>query len=429
MIWGLGVGYVISGEYFGWNLGLPEGGPLGLLIAAILVSVMTISFVFSYAELACSIPKAGGAFVYASRGLGPGWGYLGGIAQMVEFVFAPPAIAAAIGGYFSTYAPGVSPLVFAVAAYFIFTALNIWGVKQSAVFELAITILAILELLVFAGVTGPHFSWAAFSQDPLPNGWKGVFAAIPFAIWFYLAIEGIANVAEEAKNPQKDIVRGFVWAVLTLVFLALLTLVCAVGVAGWKAVVYAPGSTTPLDTPLPLAFGKVVGEGHALYHILVTVGLFGLVASFNGIVLVAGRAIMEFGRVGYAPRWLGATLEKRQTPAGALLVNFVVGIVALLTGRTGEIITLAVFGALTLYAVSMVALIRLRKTEPKMHRPFKVPLYPVVPITALILALVCFAAMVWQTPVIFGIYIGLIGLAYVWYILGIPKAIKEKAHR
>lgn len=429
MIWGLGVGYVISGEYFGWNLGLPEGGPLGLLIAAILVSIMTISFVFSYAELACSIPRAGGAFVYASRALGPGWGYLGGIAQMVEFVFAPPAIAAAIGGYFSTYAPGVPPLLFAICAYLIFTALNIWGVKQSAVFELAITILAILELLVFAGVTAPRFSWAAFSQDPFPNGWKGIFAAIPFAIWFYLAIEGIANVAEEAKNPQKDIVRGFAWAVATLVFLAMLTLVCAVGVDGWRSVVYAPGSTVPLDTPLPLAFGKVVGEGHALYHILVTVGLFGLVASFNGIVLVAGRAIMEFGRVGYAPKWLGATLKKRHTPAGALLVNFVVGIVALLTGRTGEIITLAVFGALTLYAVSMVSLIRLRKTEPRLERPFKVPFYPATPIVALVLSVVCFAAMVWQTPVISGIYIGLIGLAYLWYILGIPQRIKDEAKR
>ena len=62
-LWGLGVGYVISGEYFGWNLGLPAGGSLGLLLAFLLVTTMYVTFVFSYAELACAIPRAGGGFV------------------------------------------------------------------------------------------------------------------------------------------------------------------------------------------------------------------------------------------------------------------------------------------------------------------------------------------------------------------------------
>ena len=70
MIWGLGVGYVISGMYFGWNLGLAEGGTGGLAIATIFVIIMYLTFTFSYTELACAIPKAGGAFAYADRGLG-----------------------------------------------------------------------------------------------------------------------------------------------------------------------------------------------------------------------------------------------------------------------------------------------------------------------------------------------------------------------
>ena len=63
MIWGLGVGYVISGEYFGWNLGLEHGGPFGMLVATALVTVMYVTFVVSYAEVACVIPRAGGVFV------------------------------------------------------------------------------------------------------------------------------------------------------------------------------------------------------------------------------------------------------------------------------------------------------------------------------------------------------------------------------
>ena len=92
MLWGLGVGYVISGMYFGWNLGLAEGGTYGLAIATAISIVLYITFTFSYTELACAIPKAGGVFDYATRGLGREIGFIAGIAQIIEFVFAPPAI-------------------------------------------------------------------------------------------------------------------------------------------------------------------------------------------------------------------------------------------------------------------------------------------------------------------------------------------------
>ena len=109
MIWGLGVGYVISGMYFGWNLGLPEGGPFGLLAATLLVTVMYVTFVLSYSELACALPKAGGSFVYANRALGSNLGFLAGASQCVEFIFAPPAIAAAIGAYFNIFFQAYPP--------------------------------------------------------------------------------------------------------------------------------------------------------------------------------------------------------------------------------------------------------------------------------------------------------------------------------
>ena len=93
MLWGLGVGYVISGEYFGWNLGLPLGGTGGMLIATLMITLMYVAFVLSYAELAAAMPRAGGVFVYADRALGPYPGFLAGLVQVIEFVFAPPAIA------------------------------------------------------------------------------------------------------------------------------------------------------------------------------------------------------------------------------------------------------------------------------------------------------------------------------------------------
>lgn len=416
MLWGLGVGYVISGMYFGWNLGLQEGGTLGLAVATFFIIILYVTFTFSYSELACAIPKAGGAFDYAHRALGKDVGFIAGIAQSVEFIFAPPAIAFAIGAYFNLFFPAIPVLLIAIFAYAIFTALNVYGVKAAAVFELVITLLAVGELLLFAGLTLPHFEWSNLEQNALPNGWKGIFAAIPFAIWFFLAIEGVANVAEEAVNPQRTILIGFGSAILTLVVLCLLTFVSSVGVAGWEAIVYkADGSTS--DSPLPLALGFIVGENNLFYHLLITVGLFGLIASFHGIILVAGRSTFEFGRVRFAPAFLGKVNPRFRTPANALLVNMAIGILALLTGKTGEIITMSVFGALTLYIIAMISMLRLRRTEPALHRPFKVPLFPLFPWSALVIASVSLVAMAIYNPVIAAIYCLLVAICFVIFKL------------
>ncbi len=421
MLWGLGVGYVISGMYFGWNLGLAEGGTLGLAIATFFIIIMYVTFTYSYTELACAIPKAGGAFDYAHRALGKRMGFLAGMAQNVEFIFAPPAIAAAIGAYFNIFFPQIDTIYIAIAAYLLFTSLNIIGVRAAAMFELVITILAVLELLIFAGVCLPNVEMANLKLNALPNGFQGAFAAIPFAIWFFLAIEGVANVAEEAKDPQRSISLGFGSAILTLVALCVLTFVSAVGVDGWESVVYPPGSTEPSDSPLPLALAKIVGDSHLLYHLLITVGLFGLVASFHGIILAAGRSTFEFGRVGYIPKVLGKVHPKTQTPANALVANMFIGIIALLSGKTGDIITIACFGALTLYIVSMIAFFALRKKEPDLARPFKVPFFPAFPAIALVIASLALVAMTVYNMKLALIYALIMAGAYIWFLFTAKK--------
>lgn len=403
MLWGLGVGYVISGMYFGWNLGLEKGGTLGLAVATFFIIIMYVTFTFSYCELASAIPKAGGAFDYAKRALGPNWGFIAGMAQNIEFIFAPPAIAFAIGAYFNLFFPQIPIIYIAIFSYILFTGLNIYGVKAAAMFELFITVFAVGELLLFAGITIPHIEMANLKQNALPNGWSGMFAAIPFAIWFFLGIEGVANVAEETIKPQKTILIGFGSAIATLVLLCILTFVSSTGVAGWEAIVYKADGTAS-DSPLPLALGKVVGESNALYHLLIAIGLFGLVASFHGLILAAGRASFEFGRVNYAPSILGKVHPKFKTPANALLLNMLLGIGALLTGRTAEIITISVFGAITLYIISMITVVVLRKKEPGLQRPFRVPFYPAFPIIALTIALGSLLAMLVYNQLLGGIY-------------------------
>ncbi|NBT16095.1 MAG: ethanolamine permease [Chitinophagia bacterium] len=416
LVWGLGVGYVISGMYFGWNLGLEKGGTLGLALATLVIVLMYLCFTFSYSELAAAIPKAGGGFDYASRALGKHWGFLAGMAQNIEFIFAPPAIAYAIGAYFNLFFPGIPILAIAIVVYVLFTALNIYGVRAAAVFELFITVLAVGELLLFAGITLPHVSLHHLTDNALPNGWGGMFASIPFAIWFFLGIEGVANVAEETIDPQKTITKGFGFAILTLVLLCILTFIGSIGVAGWEAVVFKADGTSS-DSPLPMALGKIVGDNHSLYHLLIAIGLFGLVASFHGLMLAAGRSTFEFGKIGFAPAFLGRINKRFQTPATALIANMCIGIIALLTGKTAAIITLSVFGALCLYIISMVSVIRLRKKEPHLERPFRVPFYPFTPLLALVIAILSLIAMIVYNLLLAGIFLSIMLGCFITFLL------------
>jgi ethanolamine permease len=426
MLWGLGVGYVISGMYFGWNLGLPEGGTLGLAISTFFVALMYVFFTFSYCELACAIPKAGGAFDYANRALGTELGFIAGMAQLIEFVFAPPAIAFAIGAYFHEFFPNIPILAIASSAFVVFTALNIYGVKAAARFELFITIFAVIELLIFAGATLPHFEFAHLTQNSLPHGVSGIFASIPFAIWFFLGIEGVANVAEETIDPQKNISKGFGSAILTLVLLCFLTFIASIGVNGWESIVYPTPGADPSDSPLPMALSHIVGKDNMLYHLLLTIGLFGLIASFHGIILAAGRVTYEFGRVGYFPKKLGVTHKKFGTPAIALIVNMLVGIAALFTGKTGEIITIACFGAITLYISALISFFVLRKKEPNLARPFVAQFYPWAQGFALLIAVISFIAMMVFNLALGVIYLGVLFVSYLAYRFFVSAENKQK---
>lgn len=421
LLWGLGVGYVISGMYFGWNLGLEQGGTGGLAIATFFIIILYTCFTFSYAELAAAIPKAGGAFDYTHRALGRDLGFLAGMAQNIEFIFAPPAIAFAIGAYFNLFFPQIPVRNIAICSYILFTALNIYGVRAAALFELVITLFAVGELLLFTGITLPHFELKNLQHNAFPNGWQGILGAIPFAIWFFLGIEGVANTAEEVVRPQRTLLLGFGSATLTLVILCVLIFISSIGVGGWEAIVYKANGQTS-DSPLPMALAHVTGSNHLLYHLLITIGLFGLVASFHGLILAAGRSTYEFGKTRFAPAILGKIHPGFKTPFVALIVNMALGIIALISGKTDEIITLSVFGALTLYIFSMISLIRLRKKEPGLARPFLVPFYPFFPMAALLIAVISIIAMSVYNLKLSLLYFLLMALSF-----GIFKLIKQQA--
>jgi ethanolamine permease len=416
-LWAIAVGLVISGEYFGWNYGWGVAGTVGFLIATLAVTLMYVTFIFSFTELTTSIPHAGGPFAYSYKAFGLLGGLIAGYATVVEFVFATPAIAFALGSYTHFLYPDVPVLGVAIGCYFVFTFINLLGIKESAVFSLVVTLLAVIELLVFMGIVGPHFSMANFTRHAFPLKWEGLFAALPFAIWFYLAIEGVAMVAEEVKDPKRNIPRGYITGIATLTLLALGVMLLTGGITDWRQL-------ADMDYPLPESIGLVLGKGNRITKIFAGIGLFGLVASFHGIIITYSRQIFALARGGYLPAFLSAVNQRFRTPHWALVLGGLVGILTLFTGTTDKIIILSALGAVVLYIISMLSLFKLRSKNPSMERPFRAPFYPVFPIIALVLSSACLVAIVYYNIMISGLFLG--GFVITWIIFRMTGTHKEK---
>ena len=291
LLWGLGVGYVISGDYFGWSYGLNAGGFGGLLIATAIMATLYVTMIFSIAELATAMPVAGGPYAFARRALGPWGGYLTGLAVTIEYVVAPAVIATGIGGYVAGMfpaAPGWVEVWVPVVAYAIFVGVSLMGSKVSLRLLLGITAISVVVLVVWAAAMLPHLQWSRLLDIPaepggssfLPKGGLGVLAALPAAGWFYLAIEGVPLAAEETRDPARDLPRGMIAAMLSLVAFSVLALLLGPAAAGSRALAQSAN-------PLPAAVEAVSGRG-AIYWMTTVVGLAGLVASFFGIIFAVG---------------------------------------------------------------------------------------------------------------------------------------------
>jgi len=372
---GLGVSYVISGDFAGWNFGLAQGGFGGMLIATVLMAVMYLCMVFGLAELSAAIPTAGGGYGFARRAMGPFGGFLTGTAILLEYAIAPAAIAIFIGGYVGELTGIDGPIVYS-AFYIVFIGIHLWGTGQALRIMLAIMAVAVVALLVFIFGMIPHFSMdnltdiavdvSAFGASVyLPNGFVGIWAAIPFAMWLFLAVEGVPLAAEETRNPARDMPRGIITAMLILLLLGGLVLFLAPGGSSAKMM-------SDHAAPLVGALQHVYGESSSLATFVNLVGLAGLIASFFSIIFGYSRQVFALSRAGYLPRWLSLT-GKNKVPNFALIVPGVLGFLLSLSGAGDLMITMAVFGATISYAMMMLSHIILRLKEPNMRRPYRTP--------------------------------------------------------
>ncbi|MBV8550550.1 MAG: amino acid permease [Acidobacteriaceae bacterium] len=379
-LWALGVGAVISGDFFGWNFGLTEGGFGGMLVALAIMTVLFTGLCFSIAEMSPALPHAGGAYSFARTAMGPWGGFLTGLAENMEYILTPAVIVVGIGGYLGAVfgTPHAWEPVWWLLCYVVFVAFNVAGVELSFRVSLVITLIALAILSVFFIGALPRFElhkWALQNSGWLPHRSSGIFRALPFALWVYLGIEQLPLAAEEAHNPTRDMPKGMLLGLATLILFAFLTVILNAGIA--------PGASEVgrSEEPLLLGFRAIFGDG-ATARILALVGCAGLVASFHAIIFAYGRQIYSLSRAGYFPTWLSVTHGTRQTPGRALVAGSILGYLAALAihlaGQKSSVgavlLNMAVFGAVIAYVFQMGSFIGLRIRFPSITRPFRSPL-------------------------------------------------------
>lgn len=387
-LWALGVGAVISGNFFGWHFGLPVAGLSGMMVATAIVAVMYLCICFSVAEMSAAMPFTGGAYSFARTAFDPWVGYITGLAELAACVLAPAVIVVVISGYMGTVANSllglnVDPPVWWLVLYLVFVATNISGVGAAFRVVVVLTFLALGLLALFWLSRAPEFALdnalallpGSANSEWLPTGWLGVAQALPFAAWFFLAIGQLPLAAEESRRPGVDLPRALRWGILAVIATTAITLLLTSGLPrGWASSDEAAQASATL-------FGFNVNPA---LPALMLVG--GLAASLHALTYACGRRIYSLSRSGYLPRWLSITRGPTGTPYLALIAGAAIGYGAALSIELGEgwlgghvpaaavLLNMAVFGAVIAYFLQMVSFVRLRRRYPGLDRRYVSPL-------------------------------------------------------
>ena len=452
-LWALGVAAVISGDFSGWNLGFAVGGWGGMFVGTIIITIMYLGLTYSIAEMSPALPHTGGAYSFARTAFGPWGGFITGVAENIEYVLTPAVIVYFIGTYLTAIfeTPAAFQPLWWIFGYIVFVGANTRGVELSFLVTAVVTLLAIMILTVFFVSALPFIEFGKYAMNIgadasgagielpgghgpfLPFGVHGILASLPFAVWLFLAIEQLPLAAEESADPKRDMPKGIMLGMFTLIGLGFLVLVINPAIPIERQVTDAAGVVTTVHgafalgtsgEPILDGFRAIFGSDWA--KILSLVAVCGLVASFHAIIFAYGRQIYSLSRAGYFPHFLSVTHGTHKTPNVALIAGGLLGLAVMLVvwftmgGEAagsfigGVLLNMAVFGAMISYLLQGLTFIQLRRRFPSIERPFRSPFGVLGASLTVIIALVTIAFQL-ADPVY---RTGVIGVA-IWYALAI----------
>lgn len=454
-LWALGVGAVISGQFSGWNFGIASGGWGGLFLASLIIAVMYLGLSFSLAEMSPALPHTGGAYSFARSAMGPWGGFVTGLAESIEYVMTPAVIVFFIGSYLNGIfdLPASFQPVWWVGAYVLFAFLNFWGVALSFKISVVVTLMALAVLAFFCISALPHADFGRWALNVaagpdgkpvelpngggelLPFGLSGAFAAMPFAVWLYLAIEELPLAAEESHDPKKDMPKALILGIFTLIAFGIAVMFLNASIGG-TADGQMRGAFSLATSAEPLLDGFRVLYGTGIAKLLALFAVIGLVASFHTIIFAYGRQIYSLSRAGYYLPFMSLTHGTRKTPYMGLLTGTVLGLAVLLViwfGRGpeqggaiigGTLLNMAVFGAMISYALQGASFILLRLRLPNIPRPYKSPFGMVGAGLTILIALWTMYYQFQDPAYLKGVY-----AALAWYVAGLVYFAAVGRHR
>ena len=385
-----------------------------VFLAWIIGGLLSAFGAFCYAELGASIPQAGGDYVYLSRAFGPIWGFLFG--WMISVIERPASIAAIAAGflYFSTFlVPEIRTYSFALylpwgrtaislaqllaaATIWSITGLNYLGVRLGAEFQVGITALKVSSVLVLVALgffwghaPAPHM---AVGSPAGASGWSimAILAALVPAMWAYTGFGDLGHLGAEIRRPERTIPRAIVTSVLCVTILYLLV----------NAVYFHQLSFAQIAKSQHVAsdvIAGILGRTGAVW--LTAAMMLSALGSLNAVIMTGARVPFAMARDGLFFRRTGRVQPRFHTPGGALIFQACLASFLVLTGKYDELYSLAIFALSLFFALTALALVRLRLKEPELPRPYRTWGYPVVPFAFALVMLLLGLDLLWTQPV------------------------------
>ena len=395
----MGVGSAISaGIFVTLGLAVEIAGP-AVILSFLFAGIINMATMFSYCELGAAMPRVGGEYVYVKEAFKGFPGFLTGWYEWSSNIFYATLMVLG-SAYMLSYVMPVNPFLIVIILVIVFTVINIKGIKEAGTMQtlLTLTLLAIIFLFTGAGLVH-GFRSNAF-EPFMPKGSLSIIAAMAFVFETYLGAEAIVATQAEIKKPEKTIPRAIILCSLILIIAVCLVAYVAVGIV-------SPDALSKSLTPLNLVAEKTMGSVGVI--LLTTAGVVAALTSLNSAIIASSRAAYAMSQNGHFPKTLRKVHEHYKTPYVAIVCGSILILFFSLTGTVEFVVYSINFGFLIGFILVNLSLIKLRRSKPHLNRPFKTPLYPLMPIIGTVSSIVLLAFFDIK-PLMFGITWGLVGL-------------------
>ncbi len=416
----LGVGAMIGAGIFILS-GMAAGiaGPAAA-VSYILCGLMTLFTALSYSELSSSIPLAGGGYTYVHQGLGGYIAFLSGWALIFGSVVACALYALGFAEHFTPLldlvikiSPSIKFSAFAIALLLLL--INIKGTKESGKTQNFFTLAKVAMLIIFIGLCIPFVKTQNFKPF-VPFGFTGIISATALIYISFFGFELISSASEEIKNPKKTVPKAILLSLFIPMLIYVGVVLVSVGILDYQTL----GTSA---APLVLIAQKVLGK-YGLLFVLIA-GLLATISALNATVLAAARQTYAMGRDGYLPGKIFRLHPKFKTPYTAVAAVGVVILFFTLSGEVEFVAHLANFCYLFALILVNLSVIMLRKKEPRLKRPFKLPWHPVIPLLAIACNVLILAFMRPQTYLLGAGWLGVGSVVYLVYSKGQKETVEK----